>query len=58
MSVVEELKEELQRLQERKRGRQLKQEEAAVGRRSREFDAVHRELERLKEERERNLQVG
>ncbi|XP_038592520.1 kinesin-like protein KIF20B [Micropterus salmoides] len=56
VSVVEELKEELQRLQERKRGRQLKQEEAAVGRRSREFDAVHRELERLKEERERNLQ--
>lgn len=52
VSVVEELKEEIQRLQER-RGRQQEDEE-----RSREFEAVKREVERLqrlKEERETNL---
>ncbi|XP_040922509.1 kinesin-like protein KIF20A isoform X3 [Toxotes jaculatrix] len=55
VSVVEELKEELQKLQER-RGRQQKE---GGGGRSREFEAVKREVERLqrlKEEREINTQ--
>ncbi|XP_039992224.1 kinesin-like protein KIF20A [Xiphias gladius] len=55
VSVVEELKREIQRHQER-RGRQQKEEE---GERSKEFEAVKREMEklqRLKEEREKSTQ--
>ncbi|XP_034535111.1 kinesin-like protein KIF20A [Notolabrus celidotus] len=53
--MVEELKEEILRLQERRERQQEEEEEEKEGR-SREFDAVRREMERLKrlkEERER-----
>ncbi|XP_069373606.1 kinesin-like protein KIF20A [Paralichthys olivaceus] len=56
VSVVEELKEEMQRLQE-KRGRQERKEEE--GGRSRKYEEVKREMERqqrLKEEREKHKQ--
>ncbi|XP_070708234.1 kinesin-like protein KIF20A isoform X2 [Pempheris klunzingeri] len=65
VSVVEELKGEIQRLQERrgKQQQQQEEEEEEGGRRrkrkSREYDAVKREMERLqrlKEERETHLQ--
>lgn len=56
VSVVEELKEEIQRLEERrKREGTHQEEEEDESRRSREFEAVRREVERqqrLKEERE------
>ena len=62
VTVVEELKEEIQRFQERRgRQQQQQQEEEEVEERSREFAAVKREMERLqsvKEERETNLQVS
>ena len=64
MTVVEELKEEIQRFQERRGRRQQQQqqkEEEEEERRSREFVAVKREVEKLrsvKEERETNLQVS
>lgn len=63
VTVVEELKEEIQRFQER-RGRQQQQQqeqEQEEEEGSREFAAVKREMERLqsvKEERETNLQVS
>ena len=65
MTVVEELKEEIQRFQERRGRRQQQQqqqkEEEEEERRSREYVAVKREVEKLrsvKEERETNLQVS
>ncbi|XP_022599000.1 kinesin-like protein KIF20A [Seriola dumerili] len=59
--MVEELKEEIQRFQERRGRRPKEQVGGGSTRRSREFEAVKREMERLqrlKEEREKDTQVS